>query len=407
MDHSLIFDFAFHIALDGVFVLNPEGIIVDVNADFEKLLGFSKAELVEQSVKRIIPRANDENVPRILRQIMNKDRGYIEIQLEKKNLELIDSYLMFSFYQPLDLLFVFVKDLTFYKNQHRELSQLKKTLDMLDSYVYIKDDQGRYQYANELTLKLFNATAEEVKGTKDYDYFPVTVVERLRMIDQQVLKGHQSAEEIVVNHDDGTKQVYLELKAPLRNEDGSIHHILGISYDITERKRLEEEVRELSIRDPLTNLYNRRYINERLESDMKRYLQKKEFFSLVLLDIDFFKSINDRYGHVVGDQVLQVFSKTLEKELGSKHLVGRYGGEEFIMILYDMNHSESLKKMKSLSATIQQTLLDVRNGIKIKFSAGIISVDELDELDYTPKNMIEKADQNLLLAKQNGRNMII
>ncbi len=407
MDHSLIFDFAFHIALDGVFVLNTDGIMVDLNGDFEKLLGYSKSELMDQSIKKIMPRANDENVPRILKQIVSKERGYIEIQLEKKNLELIDSYLMFSFYQPLDLLFVFVKDLTFYKNQHRELSQLKKTLDMLDSYVYIKDDQGRYQYANELTLKLFNTTAEEVKGTKDYDYFPVTVVEKLRMIDQQVLKGQQSSEEIVVNHDDGSKQVYLELKAPLRNEDGSIHHILGISYDITERKRLEEEVRELSIRDPLTNLYNRRYINERLESDIKRYLQKKETFSVVLLDIDFFKSINDRYGHVVGDQILQVFSKLLEKEVGQKHLVGRYGGEEFIVILYDMSHSEALKKMSSISLTVQKTLLDTRNGIKIKFSAGIISIDELDHLECTPKDMIEKADQSLLLAKQNGRNMVI
>ncbi|TAN48505.1 MAG: PAS domain S-box protein [Methylococcaceae bacterium] len=116
-------------------------------------------------------------------------------------------------------------------------------LDNVSAYIYIKDAQCRYQYANRRTLELFRRTPLTLPGCGDGDFFPPQTVERLQAVDRRVLAGEKTGEEIEVHGDDGALAIYWEVKSPLRDDQGRIVGLCGISTDITERKRMERELR--------------------------------------------------------------------------------------------------------------------------------------------------------------------
>lgn len=123
----------------------------------------------------------------------------------------------------------------------KENLRFRKALDQVSSYIYIKDLQSRYQYANELTLKLFRCSIEELVGCRDSRFFPPDTAKRLRQIDLRVFQGERTTEVIESKSESGERQVYLEVKTPVYSEiGGEIVGLLGISTDITERKKAEE-----------------------------------------------------------------------------------------------------------------------------------------------------------------------
>ncbi len=127
-------------------------------------------------------------------------------------------------------------------SEMEKVGELRFALDNVPVYVYMKDRESRYTYANKLTLELFGCSAEELTGRGDVDFFPPAAVERLRQIDLRVLDGESTHEEIVVGDDN--ERIYLEVKTPLR-EDESVIGLLGISTDVTETRHAEERWRAL------------------------------------------------------------------------------------------------------------------------------------------------------------------
>jgi PAS domain S-box-containing protein len=129
------------------------------------------------------------------------------------------------------------------QNALAESERLREALDLAPAYVYIKDLDSRYIYANRPTLELFGVTAEELFGSEDAKFFPPKAVLRLLEVDAKVLRGEQTALEIEAPDSQGNRRVYWEVKSPIRNaENGEICGLLGISTDITERKRTEERI---------------------------------------------------------------------------------------------------------------------------------------------------------------------
>lgn len=168
-----------------------------------------------------------------------------------------------------------------------------------------------------------------------------------------------------------------------------------------------EELHGLSIRDDLTGAFSRSYFSERLKEEIERFNRQKKSFSIALCDLDYFKNVNDEYGHQVGDFVLQQFASFLYNKFRCTDTIGRFGGEEFIVLLPDTNALTAFKVLERLrSEWEQKELIETRfnKNLRVTFSAGI-SEYEIDGNGET--DLIKAADSALYLAKQTGRNRIM
>lgn len=177
-------------------------------------------------------------------------------------------------------------------------------------------------------------------------------------------------------------------------------------YSDLEQLQLEVlQLRQEVVRDPLTGLFNRRHFNNLLTTEMERSRRSEAPTSLILLDIDHFKSINDRYGHIVGDMVLQQLARTLKNTVRKIDIPCRYGGEEFVIILPATPlgiAAQVAERLRTEVASMRLTL----SGYNISFTASLGVSCYTPQQQATPSTLLERADQQLYTAKQNGRNRV-
>lgn len=181
-------------------------------------------------------------------------------------------------------------------------------------------------------------------------------------------------------------------------------YILAINYsdEIKKTQKLEaanKMIYESSIRDSLTGLYNRSYIEKMLDDMLESYLNKGSHFSIIMFDIDYFKSINDTYGHLVGDEVLVKVAEIIKENLRYMDYAGRYGGEEFIVLL----HNTNIQKAVELAEKIRRSIEHFAWGDKLKIT---ISGGVYENNSDQKNEAIENADKLLYQAKEKGRNRI-
>jgi len=209
--------------------------------------------------------------------------------------------------------------------------------------------------------------------------------------------------------------IFIKIKKELSIKEKNLLNILINKIAVPIAISLEKEMilRDLensnqklykkAITDPLTNLYNRDYMSEFLTKKIKEAKRYKFPLSVAMIDIDFFKKINDTYGHLLGDCILKELSNLLQKTFRDSDLVCRYGGEEFFIILPFADIKNGCKKLESFRKEIENNSFCQKQHIKFTISIGVYQLEENDEL----KDLIEKADKRLYKAKANGRNQVV
>ena len=167
-----------------------------------------------------------------------------------------------------------------------------------------------------------------------------------------------------------------------------------------------EQQLKLSVRDELTNLYNRRYLNRLLERMSEQAENQQQKFSICLIDVDHFKQFNDTYGHAVGDTILSQLADQLELQIRRHDHIGRWGGEEFLLIFSDVTESISLilaDRMRKHIAKYDFAHPDLEQALKVTISVGVAHY----RTGETPYQLIDRADQVLYKAKSSGRNVVV
>ncbi|GIU49958.1 diguanylate cyclase [Shewanella sp. KT0246] len=196
---------------------------------------------------------------------------------------------------------------------------------------------------------------------------------------------------------------------PLASLTGNITHISIIVYDVTDvainklqLKAANEQLEKLSQTDSLTQLFNRRHWQECFEKEYERFARYGESGSMIMIDIDNFKQVNDKYGHPAGDKVIQSIAHILKQSLRETDFAGRYGGEEFAVVLTNTNADESKYFTERLRKKIEASQVVYKNQIiKVTISIG---VNALTEDVKTSSSWLSGADKALYLSKENGRN---
>jgi two-component system cell cycle response regulator len=180
---------------------------------------------------------------------------------------------------------------------------------------------------------------------------------------------------------------------------------LKIKHLQDDLKRSNELLLELSNTDHLTGLFNRRYLMDALDKELQRCVRKDGCLSLIILDIDHFKRVNDTHGHLQGDVVLQKVALSLQKELRSYDIAARYGGEEFVAVLPDANPKEALFVAERIRLSIQGTKFSgALTSLSITVSLGVATFPVRD--CATVDEFLKLADDALYQAKAKGRNRV-
>jgi len=296
--------------------------------------------------------------------------------------------------------------------------------------VWRTDAQMRFTYINAADERVRGFARQEVIGThvrdivapQGQDLLDVHLKQR-REMERSAHQGLALKYELPMRHKQGN-EVWVEMSSvPIYGSDGHITGYQGVGRDISGRRQRETSLllskqqlenqlhraadeksalQELAMRDPLTGLYNRGFLDAALPRELARALREHQPLAVVMLDLDHFKKVNDQHGHAAGDEVLKALAALLKKGARESDLICRYGGEEFVAILSKVSAEQALQRVEAWRLRLADTVVvsgDVQ--ISVTLSAGIAMFPDHGN---SPEQLLGCADEMLYQSKREGRN---
>jgi len=299
-------------------------------------------------------------------------------------------------------------------------------LDESSDPIFMFGPDGQYLYVNQAFADGVGRHLEQIIYKKIWDVFPKDEADKRFTVVKWVFENRQTRViEVRVPRADGDRY-YITTAKPVLNPEGEVTNVICISKEITERKRMEqdllraneqlnaqikeietlhEHLREQAIRDPLTGLYNLRFLTESMKREIAQAIREKTSLSVVLLDIDHFKAFNDTYGHKAGDEVLQALGKMLSAQTRTGDIACRYGGEEFMIIMPSAPPGEAFKRAEQWRTMFEaMPIVSKGDTLSATLSAGVAAFPIHGSTD---DDIWRAADNALYAAKSAGRNRVI
>lgn len=280
----------------------------------------------------------------------------------------------------------------------------KKHFEMIfdlfpDPIIITTMDDGKLMAYNRAFLKMIKTRRNTIidESMNIHDLY-IELDKRAQLIAELKRTGVSENMEIMVN--DANNEMFVGLvSAQVINIEGK-PHILSVIRDITEIKRLEAEIKKLSIMDKLTQVFNRPKLDEFLQCELERSERSKSPYSIILVDVDALRNINDSYGNPVGDELLVAVAEILKKNVRATDLVGRWSGEEFLIILPDTEEKGAMTLAEKIRTTIEET--NFKTVEKLTASFGVTAYRK----DLLPATLISRAHKARDRAKEKGRNRV-
>lgn len=191
---------------------------------------------------------------------------------------------------------------------------------------------------------------------------------------------------------------------PLRNQENVITHLYISVQDVTEVVAYEQKLVALNTLDGLTGTYNRRFLESKIKEEFSRHRRYARPFALMMCDIDFFKNVNDQYGHQSGDQVLKNVAGTIQKGIRETDYLARYGGEEFCCLLPEADLNTARMLAERLRKAVEEVTTPC-NGLDVRVTVSF-GVAAISDAVASGEMLIGRADQALYEAKRAGRNRV-
>jgi diguanylate cyclase len=297
----------------------------------------------------------------------------------------------------------------------RDLSQIFETVNI---GLVILDEDMKVGYWNRWMESHSGISAERITGACLFDFFPDLNTPKFLRGSRSVLafgnfsyfsqKLHRflfpfRPESSFESRFDLMQQSCV--MGPLRDENGSVAALYLTVQDVTELAAYEHRLLEMNMRDGLTGIYNRRFLESRLADEFERYVRYSREFSVVMLDIDFFKKVNDTYGHQCGDLILKNVSSTISSMIRKTDFLARYGGEEFCCLLPETTLESAgilAERFRAAIASMKHLYQEFEIGVTIS-----LGVSAAGKGAATCDEFLKKADDALYTAKRTGRNRVV
>ena len=390
---------------DAFYVLDDNWQFTYINKEAETLFFRKREELLG---KRIWDEFSETEVSILYNEYHNVMSDKISSYFEEFYLPL-NKWFRIAVYPGKEGISVYYHDITEIKHSEQLLidseDKFKSLINSMNDIVFTLDMEGQYTGVFGSWVKRYGMGSEFFIGQTPSQVFGTEKGIVHEEAEKLALKGEDTVYDWYQETEDGT-QYYETSLSPIKNSEGKITGIVGVGRDITDKKIIEEKLRNLSYKDGLTQVFNRRYFDEVLEKEWKKAARNSTTLSLLMLDIDHFKVYNDTYGHQQGDDCLKAVALSLNetvKRVGD--LVSRYGGEEFTVILPETNEEGAISVAEKIRLNIEALMLpNINSGVKpfVTISAGIATIVPAKLSSY--EILINNADKALYKAKESGRN---
>ena len=392
-----------------------DSVFLEVNNSFSGILGYSRDELLGKTAREIGIWHDLSEMERLTRKLKSEGKireAMIVSRSRSGALRYLESSVEPTVFDGEPCYLTTLIDRTESKriqvdleNAVDEARQFREALDKVPSYVFIKNAKLQYTYANTMTLKFMGVNLKELIGKADNDLYPHEIAVRLQDIDDRVLNGETTANEVTITDQAKRQHIFWAVKTPLQNSREEIVGLVGIATDITEHKALERRLHLQATTDHLTGLPNRGAFFRFAHHAMSRARRYGEPLAIGMLDLDKFKNINDAHGHETGDRVLKAVADVFQKTLRESDFAGRIGGEEFAVLWPMTTAEQALRVADRLRIAIENAALPLPTGLTVRFTASV-GVASLDAIDKDVDAFLGRADQALYNAKHAGRNRV-
>lgn len=394
--------------IDDMFIVSEmNGNILNCNSSSVTKLGYTHSEFKKMNLLDLHPVAKKEEASNLLEKMILKERKFCPIPFINKSGEIfsVESRIWIGKWNKKDCIYSISKDLS---KENENLQMFSKIFENNPLPMSITDmKNGKFIKVNPSFLEKSGYTEEDVYGKTIEEIELFTDIKKIKDAANRKLNGEiVRDEEICIRLKDGKyiRGLFSMENITIQGKEA----FLTVIIDITDRIDYENKILEISNRDSLTNIYNRRYVYDVSKEIIEEYKRTGNEFSICIIDVDEFKLINDSYGHQIGDCVLKEFTEIIEENIRPYDVFGRFGGEEFIIIFKNSDIGMSTLTMNRILEIIRnKTFIFEGIDIKFTFSAGISVCTEVDMEKMIIDDLVKIADMRMYKAKNDGRNKII
>lgn len=398
-------------SLVGVYMFE-NGRVNYINKEVERILGYTREEVENMNLLDLFTKENQAVVSHNIQQMLYSNVTTLteDLFIVTKNGDIRDVEIR-SVVTTINNKKVIIGTIIDITNEKRAQNDLKKALKELQeikvaldvsAIVSITDSYGQILYVNDNFCKISQYDRDELIGKRHDLFVPdFTTDQTVKDLRDTVISGNVWKGETKRISKDGKIYWFDTTVVPVLDDYNEPNHYIGIQYDITEKIKSQREVKYLAFYDSLTRLPNRNSLNKYIEEQLNIIEPSKDNLSLLFIDFDRFKNINDTLGHKYGDLMLQKAADILTECVNNKENVFRYGGDEFVIVLNHTNVAETEFVSQNIIKQFSDSML--LHGVEV-FTTPSIGISLYPNDGLNAEELLKKADMAMYFAKESGKN---